>query len=118
MIAEQAQTLSQQAIEETQSLQVAQQKTAAELKDEVMKIGFKIQEQAQRTLLQEQTVKEQQKQATEQLSQKVQAEINSTKQQAVDATQLAVQAQSMAQFASTTVSAYETRMEQVQSTIE
>ena len=53
--AEQTQRLSQQAIEETQSLQIAQQKTAAELKDEVMKIGFKIQEQAQRTLLQEQS---------------------------------------------------------------
>ena len=44
-----------------------------------MKIGFKIQEQAQRTLLQEQAVKEQQKLATEQLSQKVQSEIDSTK---------------------------------------
>ena len=44
--AEQAQRMSQKAIEETQSLQLAQQKTATELKDEVMKIGFKIQEQA------------------------------------------------------------------------
>ena len=116
--AEQAQRMSQKAIEETQSLQFAQQKTAAELRDEVMKIGFKIQEQAERTLLQEQTLKEQQKQTTEQLSQKMQSEVDSTKQQAVEATQLAVQAQSVAQFASTTVSAYETRMNQVQSTVE
>ena len=100
--------MSQQAVEKTQSLQVAQQKTAAKLREEVMKIGFKIQEQAQRTLLREQTVKEQQKQATEQLSRKVQEEVDSTKQQAVEATQLAVEAQSVAQFASTTVSAYET----------
>ena len=56
--AEQVQRMSQKAIEETQALQYAQQKTAEELKDEVMKIGFKIQEQAQRTLLQEQSVKE------------------------------------------------------------
>ena len=83
-----------------------------------MKIGFKIQEQAQRTFLQEQAVKEQQKLATEQLSQKVQSEIDSTKQQAVDATQLAVQAQLVAQFASTTIFAYETRMNEVQSTVE
>ena len=63
-----------------------------------MKIGFKIQEQAQRTLLQEQTMKEQQKQTTEQLSQKMQSEVDSMKQQALEATQLAVQAQSVAQF--------------------
>ena len=36
--------------------------------------------------------------------------VESTRQQAVDATQLAIQAQSVAQFASTTVSAYETRL--------
>ena len=43
--------------------------------------------------------------------QKVQAEVDSTKQQAVEAMQLAVQAQSVVQFASMMVSAYETRME-------
>ena len=58
MTTEQAQRMSQQALEETQSLQVAQQKTATELREEVMKIGFKIQEQAQQTLLQEQMAKE------------------------------------------------------------
>ena len=105
MTAEQVQRISQRAIEETQALQAVQQKTAVELKDEVMKIGFKIQEQAQRILLQEQVAKERQERATEQLSQKVQTEVDSTKQQAVEATQLAVQAQSVAQLASTTVSA-------------
>ena len=44
--------------------------------------------------------------------------MDSTRQQAVDATQLAVQAQSMAQFASTTVSAYETRIGEIQHTVD
>ena len=48
----------------------------------------------------------------------MQAEVDSTRQQAVDATQLAVQAQSVAQFASTTVSAYETRLGEIQHTVD
>ena len=61
-----------------------------------MKIGFKIQEQAQRTLVQEQAAKERQEKATEQLSQKMQSEVDLTKQQAVEAMQLATQVQSVA----------------------
>ena len=38
-------------------------------------------------------------------------------QQAVNATQLAVHAQSVAQFASTMVSAYETKMGEIQHTV-
>ena len=48
----------------------------------------------------------------------MQAEVDSTWKQAVDATQLAVQAQSVAQFASTTVSAYETRLGEIQHTVD
>ena len=44
----------------------------------------------------------------------MQTEVESTRQQAVDATQLAVQAQSVAQFASTMVSAYETKLGEIQ----
>ena len=44
----------------------------------------------------------------------MQLEVDSTRQQAADATQLAVQAQSVAQFALTTVSAYETRLGEIQ----
>ena len=53
--AERAQMFSEKAMRETQMLQIAQQATAAELKDEVAKIGICIQEQSERTLLQEQT---------------------------------------------------------------
>ena len=48
----------------------------------------------------------------------MQAEVDSTRQQAVDATQLVVQVQSVAQFASTTVSAYETRLGEIQHTVD
>ena len=48
----------------------------------------------------------------------MQTEVESTRQQAVDATQLAVQAQSVVQFASTTVSAYETRLGEIQHTVD
>ena len=99
-------------------LQLTQQTTVAELKEEVVKIGRRIQEQSDITLFQDQTKKEQQERTTEQLSQRMQAEVDSTRQQAVDATQLAVQAQSVAQFVSTTVSAYETRLGEVQHTVD
>ena len=59
-------------------LQVAPQATAMELKDEVAKIGIRIQEQSQRTLLQEQTMKEQQDRTTKQLSQQMQVEVDLT----------------------------------------
>ena len=95
-------------------LQLTQQTTVAELKAEVGKIGRRIQEQSDVTLFQDQTRKEQQERTTEQLSQRMQAEVDSTRQQAVDATQLAVQAQSVAQFASTTVSSYETKFGEIQ----
>ena len=75
-----------------------QQATTAELKDEVTKIGMRIQEQSERTLLQEQIRKEQQDRTTEQLSQRMQAEVDSTRQQAIGATQLAVQVQLVAQL--------------------
>ena len=48
----------------------------------------------------------------------MQAEVDSTRQQVVDATQLAVQVQSVVQFASTMVSAYETRLGEIQHTMD
>ena len=48
----------------------------------------------------------------------MQAEVDSTRQQVVDATQLAVQVQSVAQFASTTVSSYETKFGEIQHTVD
>ena len=45
---------------ETQMLQLKQQAIATELKDEVAKIGLRIQEQSDKTLFQEQARKEQQ----------------------------------------------------------
>ena len=68
-------------------------------------------------MLQEQIVKEQQDRATERLSQRMQAEVDSTRQQAVDATQLAAQAQYVVQVASMTVSAYEPEMNEIQHTV-
>ena len=49
-------------------LQLTQQLVVAELMRSVMEIGLKIQEQADKALLQEQTAKAEQKKATEQLS--------------------------------------------------
>ena len=48
----------------------------------------------------------------------MQAKVDSTWQQAADTTQQAVQAQSVVQFASTTMSAYEAEMNEVQRTVE
>ena len=59
-----AQILRKKAMRKTQMLQLTQQATATELKDEVTKIGVRIQEQSERTLLQEQTRKEQQDRTT------------------------------------------------------
>ena len=59
-------------------LQLTQQATAAELKEEVAKIGCRIQEQSNKTLFQDQTRQEQQKRTMEQLSQRMQAEVDST----------------------------------------
>ena len=47
----------------------------------------------------------------------MQAEVDSMRQQAVNAIQLAIQAQSVVQFASTTISAYETKMGEIQHTV-
>ena len=77
---------SEKAMRELQMLQLTQQTTAAELKEEVAKIGRCIQEQSDITLFQDQTRKEQQERTTEQLPQRMQAEVDSTRQQAVDAT--------------------------------
>ena len=118
VIAERVQILSEKAMRETQMLQLTQQATATELKEEVAKIGIRIQEQSDRTFFQEQSRREQQERTTEQLSQQMQTKVESTRQQAVDATQLAIQAQSVAQFASTTVSAYETRLGEIQHTVD
>ena len=57
MTGERAQQIGEQALQETRQLQVTQQSAAAELKRSVMEIGLKIQEQADKTLLQEQTTK-------------------------------------------------------------
>ena len=67
--AKRAQKISEQAMKETKELQLTQQTTIAEIKRYVLEIGFKIQEQAERTLLQERTSKEAQERATKQLSQ-------------------------------------------------
>ena len=45
------------------------------------------------------------------------AEVDSIRQQMVDAMQLVVQAQSVAQFASMTVLAYETKMGEIQHSV-
>ena len=68
---------SEKAMRELQMLQLTQQTTAAELKNEVAKIGLRIQEQSDKTLFQEQARKEQQDRTTEQLSQRMQAEVDS-----------------------------------------
>ena len=69
---------SEKAMRELQMLQLTQQATAAELKEEVAKIGCRIQEQSNKTLFQDQTRQEQQKRTMEQLSQRMQAEVDST----------------------------------------
>ena len=78
-----------------------------------MEIGLKIQEQADKTLFQEQAVKAEQGKATEQLSKQMKEKMDSTQQQAVEATQLAVQAQSVAQFATSTMTEYEKQMSDI-----
>ena len=88
-------------------MQLTQQSADAELQQSVMTIGIKIQEQAETTLLQEQTVKAKQEKATEQLSQQIQAKMDTTQHQAIEATKLAIQAQSVIQFASTMMTIYE-----------
>ena len=77
VIAERAQIVNEKAMRETQILQVAHKAIVVELKDEVAKIGILIQEQNQRTMLREQTMKEQQDRTMEQLSQWMQAEVDS-----------------------------------------
>ena len=67
IITERVQMVSEKAMRETQMLQIAQQAATVELKDEVTKIRICIQEQSERTLLQEQTRKEQQDRTMEQL---------------------------------------------------
>ena len=57
-IAERAQMINEQAMKETKELQLVQQATAAEIKQYVADIGVKIQEQVERTLLQDRTSKE------------------------------------------------------------
>ena len=94
-----------------------QQSVTAELQQSVMAIGIRIQEQAEKTLLQEHTAKAEQEKATEQLSQQMGAKMDTTQQQAVEATQLAVQAQSVTQFASTTMTAYEKKMTDISQTV-
>ena len=71
MMAERAQQIGERALQETRQLQLTQQSVAAELKWSVMEIGLKIQEQADKMLLQEQTTKTEQEKATEQLSQQM-----------------------------------------------
>ena len=58
--AERAQMTSEKAMRELQMLQLTQQTTAAELNDEVAKIGLRIQEHSDKTLFQQQARKEQQ----------------------------------------------------------
>ena len=51
---------SEKAMRELQMLRLTQQATTAELKEEVAKIGRRIQEQSDKTLFQDQTRKEEQ----------------------------------------------------------
>ena len=71
------QDMSSQALWETRQLQALQQSTVEELRQSVMDIGIKIQEQAQEKM-------------TKQLSQQMQEKMASMQQQAVEATELAV----------------------------
>ena len=80
VMAERAQIMSEKAIRETQMLQLTQEATAVELKDEVAKLGMCIQEQSEKTLLQEQTRKEQQDGTMEQSSQRMQVEVDAMRQ--------------------------------------
>ena len=111
--AKRAQQIGEQALQETRQLQVTQQSAATELKRSVMEIGLKIQEQADKTLFQEQAVKAEQEKATEQLSKQMKEKMDSTQQQAIEATQLAVQAQFVAQFATSTMTEYEKQMSDI-----
>ena len=77
-MAETAQQIGEQALQETRQLQVTQQSAVAELKRSVMEIGLKIQEQADKTLLQEQTAKAEQEKAKEQLFQQMREKMDST----------------------------------------
>ena len=58
MTVERTQQLSKQAIKETRQLHLMQQLAVAELQQSMIAIGIKIQEQAEKTLLQERTAKE------------------------------------------------------------
>ena len=57
MTAERAHQISEQALQETRRLQETQQSTAEELQRSVRDIGMRIQEQADKTFLQEQAAK-------------------------------------------------------------
>ena len=95
MTAERAQQIGEQALQETRRLQATQQSTADELQRSVRDIGMRIQEQADKTFLQEQAAKAEQEKTKEQLSQQVQEKMDSTRLQVIEATQLAVEAQSV-----------------------
>ena len=58
-------------------------------------------------------MKAEEEKATEQLSKQMKEKMDSTQQQAVEATQLAVQAQSVAQFATSTMTEYEKQMSDI-----
>ena len=117
MTAERAQQIGEQALQETRRLQATQQSTADELQRSVRDIGMRIQEQADKTFLQEQAAKAEQKKTKEQLSQQVQEKMDSTRLQVIEATQLAVEAQSVAQLASSTITDYEKKMTDISQTV-
>ena len=100
MTAERAQQIGEQALQETRQLQETQQATANELQRSVQDIGIRIQEQVDKTFMQAQAVREEQEKTKQQLSQQMQERMDLTQLRIVEATQLAAEAQSVAQLAS------------------
>ena len=112
-----AQTLGEQAIRETRQLQIRHQSTAQELKQFVMAMESKLQEQSQQVSLREQSLQEAEEKARERLSQQLQAKTEIIQQQAREATQVAVQAQSVVQDVSATITGYEAKMTEMSNTL-
>ena len=117
MTAERAQQIGEQALQETRQLQETQQATANELQQSVQDIGIRIQEQVDKTFMQAQAVREEQEKTKMQLSQQMQERMDLTQVRIVEATQLAAEAQSVAQLASATITDYEKKMTDISSTV-
>ena len=115
--AERAQTLGEQAIRETRQLQIRHQSTAQELKQSMTAMESKLQEQTQQVSLREKSLQEAEEKARERLSQQLQAKTEIIQQQAGEATQVAVQAQAVAQNVTATITGYEAKMTEMSNTL-